>query len=150
MHLPTNQHEMTASNSESSSEKRLSTCIEEQSIVFDGAVLLIERLEKAANRRELGDPDSVVQLQKSLEQVVLAQNKVSTAYAQFSSLKSSASTSLRSGLARHEQKLKTLLDRINALQNIFETVRNEMSPKVENDILRRSMQTAYQKSLKSV
>ncbi len=118
--------------------------------MFDGAVLLIERLEKAANRRELGDPDSVVQLQKSLEQVVLAQNKVSTAYAEFSSLKSSASTSLRSGLARHEQKLKTLVDRINALQNIFETVRNEMSPKVENDILRRSMQTAYQKSLKSV
>lgn len=150
MHLPTNQHGMTGANSESSSEKRLSTCIEEQGIVFDRAVLLIERLEKAANRRELGDPDSVVQLQKSLEQVVSAQNKVATAYAEFSSLKSSASTSLQSGLARHEQKLKTLVDRINALQNIFETVRNEMCPQLENDIRRRPMQTAYQKSLKSV
>lgn len=150
MHPTTNQNQMTGLNSEASAEKGLSTCMQEQSIVFDGAVQLIERLEKAANRRELGDPDSVAQLQKSLDQVVSAQKKVSAAYALFSALKTSPSSTLRSALARHELKLKTLVDRINSLQEVFEAVRNEMSPQLDNDIRRRSMHSAYQKSLKTV
>lgn len=150
MHTPTNQNQMTGLNSESSAEHELSACIQEQSVVFDGAVYLIERLENSANRRELGDPDSVAQLQKSLVQVVSAQKKVSTAYALFSGLTKSPSSTLRSTLARHEQKLKTLVDRINSLQDVFETIRNEMSPQLDNDIRRRSMHSAYQKSLKTV
>ncbi len=150
MHPPTNQNQLSQLYSESSAEKELSACIQEQSIVFDGAVHLIERLENAANRRALGDPDSVAQLQKSLEQVVSAQKKVSTAYALFSALTKSPSSTLRGALARHEQKLKTLVDRINSLQDAFETIRNEMSPQLDNDIRRRSMHSAYQKSLKTV
>ena len=150
MHPPTNQNQMTGLNSESSAEDGLSACIQEQSIVFEGAVQLIERLEKAASRREPGDPDSVVQLQKSLDHVVSAQKKVSAAYALFSALKTSPSSTLRSALARHEQKLKTLVDRISSLQHVFETIRNELSPQLDNDIRRRSMHSAYQKSLKTV
>ena len=150
MHPPTDQNQMTGLNSELTAERGLSACIQEQSIVFDGAVQLIERLEKAASRREPGDPDSVALLQKSLDQVITAQKKVSAAYALFSALRTSPSSTLRSALARHEQKLKTLVDRINSLQEIFETIRKEMSPQIDNDLRRRSMHSAYQKSLKTV
>ena len=53
-------------------------------------------------------------------------------------------------LTPYETKLKTLVERINALQDIFETIRNDMSPLLDNDIRRRSMHSAYQKSLKTV
>lgn len=150
MNTLTSQNRLTGLNPESNTEQGLMACIEDQSIVFDGAVQLIERLEKAANRRELGDADSVAQLQKSLLHVVSAQQKVSTAYALFRATKNDPSTMLRSALSRHESKLKTLVERINALQDIFETIRNDMSPLLDNDIRRRSMHSAYQKSLKTL
>lgn len=132
------------------SEQRLLACVQEQSTVFVDAVQLIERLEKAANRRELGEPDSVSQLQRTLKHVVSAQQKVSTAYAGFSSLKLTPSATLKDSLARHEQQLKTLLGRINSLQSIFEKIRDDMSPQLDIDTRRKSMHSAYQKSLKTV
>jgi hypothetical protein len=142
MNMPTKQV--------SPSEQTLMNCVQEQSTVFADAVQLIERLEKAALRRELGDPDSVSQLQQSLNQVVSAQQKVSTAYAAFSSLRLSPSTLLKDSLARHEQLLKILVDRIYALQSIFETLRDNISPQLDIETRRKSMHTAYQKSLKTV
>jgi archaellum component FlaC len=150
MTTPTSQNRPTGLNPESTIEQGLMACIQDQSTVFDEAVQLIERLENAANKRELGDPDSVAQLQKTLKQVVSAQQKVAAAYALFKETKKDASSMLRGSLARHESKLKTLVERINALQDIFETIRNDISPLLDNDIRRRSMHSAYQKSLKTV
>ncbi len=150
MNTSNSQDRLAALNKDPSAEQSLLACIQEQSTVFNGAVQLIERLEKAANRSELGDPDSIAQLQKSLDRVVSSQQKVSTAYARFTSLKISASPTLRSSLARHEEQLRTLVGRINSLQGVFETIRNNMSPELDTDIRRRSMHSAYQKSLKTV
>jgi len=150
MNTSNSQDRLAGLDKESSVEQTLLACIQEQSIVFDGAVQLIERLEKAANRRELGDPDSVAQLQKSLDRVVSSQQKVSTAYARFSLLKTSPSSTLQHSLARHEKQLRTLVGRINSLQDVFETIRNDISPQLDTDIRRRSMHSAYQKSLKTV
>ena len=61
-------------------ESDLQACIKAQAIVFEDAVKIIEKLEKAALRRELGDPDSIAQLQKSLDMVVTAQQKVAAAH----------------------------------------------------------------------
>ena len=141
MNTSNSQDRLAALNKDPSAEQSLLACIQEQSTVFNGAVQLIERLEKAANRSELGDPDSIAQLQKSLDRVV---------YARFTSLKISASPTLRSSLARHEEQLRTLVGRINSLQDVFETIRNNMSPELDTDIRRRSMHSAYQKSLKTV
>jgi hypothetical protein len=140
----------TPTSQVASAEQILLDCVQEQSIVFADAVLLIEQLEKAAHRRELGEPDSVSQLQRSLNHVVSAQQKISTAYAGFSSLKLNPSPILKDSLARHEQQLKALLGRINALQSIFEKMRDDMSPQLDIDTRRKSMHSAYQKSLKSV
>ena len=132
------------------SEQLLLDCVQEQSIVFTDAVQLIEQLEQAAQRRELGEPDSVSKLQRTFNQVVSAQQKISTAYAGFSSLKLTPSAILKNSLARHEQQLKALVGRINSLQNIFEKMRDDISPQLDMDTRRKSMHSAYQKSLKSV
>ncbi len=134
----------------SASEQNLLDCVQEQSTVFADAVQLIERLEKAAHRRELGEPDSVSQLQRSLSQVVSAQQKVSTAHIGFSSSKQTPSTTLKVSLARHEQQLNTLVGRINSLKRIFENMRDDMSPQLDINTRRKSMHSAYQKSLKTV
>ena len=132
------------------SEVELKTCLHEQSVVFEAAVTVIERLEIAASRRELGDPDAVSQLQKSLELVVNAQQRVAAAYARFSKSNVGLSVDLRSSLGRHEEQLKTLIGRIDHLQQTFESVRSELTPQLDVESRRRNMQAAYFKSLKTV
>ncbi len=150
MQSPTDNTRPLGSPDAASAELVLRNCIEEQSSVFDNAVLLIETLENAASRRHPGDPDSISQLQRTLERVVTAQQKVSQAQARFTGLKITASVALRSSLTRHEDTLRRLVTRINSLQHVFESVRNELSPEIDSDIKRRSMHSAYQKSLKSI
>ncbi len=133
-----------------SPEQILLDCVEGQSTVFADAVRLIERLEHAANRRELGEPESVSQLQRSLNNVVSAQQRVSTAYTGFAALKISPSVMLKDSLASHEQQLKTLVGRINSLQSVFQKMRDDMSPQLDIDTRRKSMHSAYQKSLRTV
>ncbi|MCA9011582.1 MAG: hypothetical protein KDB01_17640 [Planctomycetaceae bacterium] len=131
-------------------EQALQHCIEEQSSVFGNAVHFLESLEKAASHQHRGDPDSVAKLQRTLERVVTAQQKVSQAHARFTALQITASVALRSSLKSHEETLRSLVARINSLLDIFKTMRNELSPEMDSDIKRRSMHSAYQKSLKSV
>ena len=150
MHTLTSQDRRQKAQAEPSAEQSLLACIREQSTVFTAAVVLIEQLETAATTRNLGDPDSVVQLQQTLERIVTAQQKVAKAHERFIALKITTSTALRNALAQHEDTLKKLVTRIDSLQHVFETIRNKLSPELDADIRRRSMHSAYQKSLKSV
>ena len=129
-------------------EAELRSCVQEQSSVFEQAVMLIERLETAAAKRELGTPDSVAQLQKSLDRVVTAQKRVSTAHSRFADSRASLTGDLRRTLARHEELLKILIVRIDQLQGTFESVRNELTPQIDTESRRKTMQAAYQQSMK--
>ena len=150
MQMHTSRIRPPDSSSSSSAEQSLLDCFLEQSAVFNAAVVLLEKLETDANRRHLGDPDSVAQLQKTLERVVKAQQNAARAYETFSASKIGPSSTVRNSLARHEETLKRLVARINSLQHILETLRNDMSPELDTDVRRRSMHSAYQKSLKTV
>ena len=139
-----------ATFSEIAGEDELKLSLQEQSSVFENAVALIERMENAANRRELGNPDSVVQLQKSLDQVVSAQKTVSAAHQRFTQSKSILSLDVRQALARHEELLRNLITRIDRLQATFQEIQAELVPQLDSDSRRRNMQSAYQRSMKSV
>jgi len=148
---PTNpSRQNTASSVDIAVEAELKSCLQQQSSVFENAVALIERLESAAGRRELGNPDSVAQLQKSLEQVVSAQQKVSTVQNRLTQPKASLSHDVRQSLARHEALLRNLINRIDQLQETFKAIQTELMPQLDFDTRRRNMQAAYQQSLKSV
>ncbi len=131
-------------------EAELQACIQEQSFVFENAVAVIERLEKAAKDRQLGTPDSISQLQKSLDQVVAAQQKVSASHERFAQTNANLSPELRTTLGRHEGLLKTLIGRIDHLQQTFEGIRAELTPQLDVESRRRNMQAAYLQSLKTV
>ena len=131
-------------------EAELRSCVQEQSAVFEQAVMLIERLEAAASKRELGTPDSVAQLQKSLDRVVNAQQQVSAAHGRFTNSRASLTGDLRRTLARHEELLKTLIVRIDELQETFESVRNDLKPMLDTESRRKTMQAAYQQSMRQV
>lgn len=131
-------------------ERELQACVDEQSVVFEAAVSVIERLETAAAQRNLGNPDAVGQLQKSLDLVVAAQQRVSAAYSRFNQGKRTLTTDLRATLGRHEALLKALISRIDHLQHMFEDVRSELIPQIEAEFRQRNMQAAYQKSMRSL
>lgn len=148
--LTSQSRQSTANVSEIAAEDALKLSLQEQSSVFENAVALIERLENAANRRELGNPDSVVQLQRSLDQVVSAQRTVSAAHQRLILSKSVLSLDIRKALARHEELLKDLITRIDRLQAAFQEMQAELIPQLDSDSRRRNMQSAYQRSLKSL
>lgn len=150
MQMHTSRTRPSDSSSSSSAEQKLLDCIQEQGAVFNAAVVLLEKLETDANRRHLGDPDSVAQLQKTLERVVTAQQNAAKAYGMFSASNVGSSLTVRNSLVRHEETLKRLVARINSLQHIFESLRNNLAPELDTDVRRRSMHSAYQKSLKTV
>lgn len=131
-------------------ERELQACIQEQSVVFEAAVSVIERLETAAAQRNLGDPDAVGQLQKSLDLVVAAQQRVSEAYSRFNQGNGTLTSDLRTTLGRHEALLKALISRIDHLQHTFEGVRSELIPQIDAESRQRNMQAAYRKSLRSL
>ena len=141
---------LNTSGSLTEPERELQACIKEQSVVFEAAVSVIERLETAAAQRNLGNPDAVGQLQKSLDLVVAAQQRVSTAYSQFNEGKGTLTPELRTTLGRHEALLKALISRIDHLQQTFEDVRSELIPQIDAESRQRNMQAAYQKSMRSL
>lgn len=151
VHIPSKPTGRTTSVLQrSDSEAELMACIQAQSVVFDKAVTLIERLENSASRRELGNPDSVAQLQKALEQVVSAQQMVSAAHMRCTQTNHSFTTELRNALGHHEAVLKNLVRRIDQLQKLFEGVRNELTHQLDGESRHRHMQAAYQQSLRTV
>jgi hypothetical protein len=137
-------------SSDRGSETELQTCVQEQSLVFEQAVALIERLENAAHQRELGNPDCVAQLQRQLQLVVDAQQKVSAAHGRFTQKKGTLTAELRATLSRHEGLLKTLIQRIDHLQQTFEKIRSELIPQLDVESRRKNMQAAYQQSMRTV
>ncbi len=140
----------TTSASSIAAESDLKICIQAQTKVFEDAVRTIERLENAATQRELGSPDSVAQLQRSLEAVVAAQQKVSAAHSRFTQTSATLTDDMRTALSRHEDLLRVLIGRIDHLQKTFEGVRFELIPQLDVESRRRNMHAAYQKSLKSI
>ncbi len=139
----------TTSAGSAAAETDLKSSLQQQSSVFENAVRVIERLEQAANRRELGNPDSVTQLQKALSEVVAAQQKVSAAHTRYADFKIPAGSELRQNLERHESLLKTLISRINLLQGVFEEICTELTPQLDTESRRRNMQSAYQQSMRN-
>lgn len=131
-------------------EGELQACVQEQSVVFEAAVGVIERLEAAAAQRNLGNPDAVGQLQKSLDLVVAAQQRVSAAYARFNQGKGFLTADLRKTLGRHEALLKALISRIDHLQHTFEDFRSELIPQLDAESRQRNMQAAYRQSMRSL
>lgn len=150
VNLPAEKSRLNTSSANSEAAAAdLKSSLQQQSSVFENAVRVIERLEQAANRRELGNPDSVNQLQKALSEVVVAQQKVSAAHTRFANFKINAGGELRQTLERHESLLKTLIARIDQLQGIFEEVRTELTPQLDTESRRRNMQSAYQQSMRN-
>ena len=131
-------------------EKELLFCLTEQSGVFREAVQLLESLEGAAQRRELGTPDSVSQLQNVLERVVTAQKKVEKAHAPFRGTENTLSADIKRSLKSHEELLRSLIGRIDVLQGMFEEIRTELVPQLDIEARRRSMHAAYRQSLKTL
>ena len=131
-------------------ESELTSALERQTRVFAAAFAAIERVHSQA---QLTDPSSesvIGQLQRSLEQVTAAQISVASANQKLVGTGADISPSLRRSLAQQELSLKDLLEKINAVQPLFESARSALIPQLDDDVRRRTMQSAYRQSLRTV
>ena len=130
-------------------EAELSSSISRQEEVFCRAIELIERIQ---TREDLKDPSSqsaITMLQSSLDQIIVAQQRVSDCHQRLQQSGLPMSDVMQKTLSEQEQVLRNLLTAIDQLQNSFQQARQELMPQLDSETKRRTMQSAYQQSLRT-
>jgi hypothetical protein len=131
-------------------EAELASALTEQTAVFSAAMQLIDGLQARTDLPEPASQPFVLQLQRSLDQVVAAQMKVSSAHAAIQRSGRVISTPLMGQLKNQGEAMRTLLTRMTAMEQHLESARGSLIPRLDGDTRRRAMHSAYQQSLKTV
>lgn len=131
-------------------EAELASALTEQTAIFSAAMELIDCLQVRTDLQEAASQPSIVQLQKSLDQVVAAQLKVSSAHAAIQRSGHAISAPLMTQLKQQGDAMRTLLTRMTVMEQHLESARGSLIPRLDGDTRRRAMHSAYQQSLKSV
>jgi hypothetical protein len=131
-------------------EDSLSRALEEQSMFFEQAMVIIDSIDKSG---DLAHPNSlplIQHLQQMLEKVTSAQEKVARTRKVQEQTGRPLSAVLKQRLSEEKIRLEKMLSRVNAVFSALEQARDSLVPRLDAETRRRSMQTAYQKSLKTI
>lgn len=131
-------------------EAALTASITRQGEVFAQTIRLVEQIQNGLDLRDPASQPAVQQLQKSLELVTMAQSEVTRSHQRLQQLGHPLSAAMRQLLSSQESRLAELLERITRVQQAFEHARAELLPRLDAESRRRSMQSAYQQSLRTV
>ncbi len=137
------------SRSAGGSEEALRVALQEQTIVFEQTLELMDQLD---SRQDLSTPGSMAainHLELMLEKVRRVQGVVAAAREKQQKSGVPLSAALQQTLADERRRLETLLSRIEKVFSKLEQARTSLIPQLDQESRRRSMQTAYQKTLKT-
>lgn len=131
------------------SEEALRVALQEQTMVFEQTLELMDQLD---SRQDLSTPGSMAainHLELMLEKVRRVQGVVAAAREKQQKSGVPLSAALQQTLADERRRLETLLSRIEKVFSKLEQARTSLIPQLDQESRRRSMQTAYQKTLKT-
>lgn len=138
------------SQSTGGAEEALRVALQEQTLVFEQTLELMDQLD---GRQDLSTPGSMAainHLEQMLEKVRRVQGGVSTAREKQQKTGIPLSAALQQTLAGERQRLELLLSRIETIFNKLEQARTSLVPQLDQESRRRSMQSAYQKTLRTI
>ena len=127
-------------------EDDLMGCLTRQEKHYAAATALIAELKQQG---ESGLQSGLTSLQKHLANIRSSGGEVQIAATAHEATGLPKSALLSAALAGQEQRLKSFLDTINGLQSDFEAMKQRLQPKMDSDVTRRSMQQAYQRSMRT-
>ncbi|MCA9033723.1 MAG: hypothetical protein KDA91_01275 [Planctomycetaceae bacterium] len=133
-----------------SPEEMLAEAIDSQSKVFGAAARVIDEIGQDTR---LTAPDSlprIAALQKALDHIVAAQQRVSAAHDLVRQSGRPMSIALKDRLHVHSEVLESLMHRMNQAEAKFREAQQHLIPQLDQDARRRSMHNAYQQSLRTV
>ncbi len=131
-------------------EERLSHALQEQSTLFEQAMVIIDAIDKSC---DLTHPDAlplIQHLQQMLEKVTKAQARVADARSTQEMTGRPLSVMLKQRVAEEKQRIEKLLARVNTVFLTLEQARDSLVPRLDAESRRRSMRTAYQNSMKTI
>lgn len=130
-------------------ETELAAAITRQGEVFSGAIALIERIQTQEDLKDPSSQSAITLLQSSLDQIIVAQRRVADCHQRLQKSGLPMSDGMQQTLSEQEQVLRNLLTAIDQLQNSFQLARQELVPQLDSETKRRTMQSAYQQSLRT-
>ena len=130
-------------------EDRLMEQLHLQEQKYDRATELIEQLAAAAARNEPPSPKLVVALQTQLAQIRSAATGVDTARQALEVSGKTRSAHLNALLQQQAERLSQFLTRIDQLKETFNAGKQQLSAELDTLATRRSMNQAYQRSMKT-
>ncbi len=137
-------------HAENDLESQLADAVSRQGQVFSGTIALIEQIHSQADLRDPSSQSVIGSLQKSLDEVVSVQHRVTEVHQKLKNSGRPVSVRLQQDLRDQEVTLRNLLTRMDRVKERFEQARDDLIPQLDTDTRRRSMQSAYQKSLKTI
>lgn len=126
--------------------QQLINCLEQQEQQFAAATKLIADLQAAG---ESGVQGRLGQLQKQMAAIRTTGAAVQQATAQWEAAGQPRDAELSAALKQQEERLLTFLNTVEGLTSDFRTRKLRMEPQLDNDATRRSMHSAYQRSLRT-
>ncbi len=131
-------------------EAELAAAVVAQSRIFAEAIRTIENLQGDVDLRNPSSQPAISQLQSALDKVASAQFDVAAAHQRFKQTGRRLSIGMQDQLHDHEEMLRQLLVRIDQVQKRFESAKEDLIPKMDHDVRRRSMHSAYKQSLRTI
>ncbi len=140
--------DVTAGVSESTLSQLVET-LRTQGDQYQNLLTLLESLNTSAGVHDTHSQAVLNSVQHQLSQLQTTGDRLSQLKKQTGEGIASSSPHLQSELTRQEQMLRSCLTRIAELETHFTDRRKRLQPELDESARRRSMQTAYQRSLKT-
>lgn len=137
---------MTTWNNQTAPDARLIELLNEQEEHFERATAVIVRMQSDADG---GSQLQLAQLQKHLERIRTSTAGVHEASSNYRAAGHPLSPKLMASLKQQEHRLQQFIQQIDQLQSRFQAEKERMLPQLENDVARRTMQKAYQRSMRT-
>lgn len=139
---------MTASASPSltASQAALLHQLQQQERLYATAVDLIARLQRSGST---GQQSDLAKLQSQLTAIRDCGQDVQRATSAWVAEGQPRNPELQAALGRQEQNMLEFLQKVDSLQSEFRTMKERLQPQLDQEVTRRSMHQAYQRSMRT-
>ncbi len=127
-------------------QAKLIQVLQDQEALYESATQAITDMQQAGDESM---QSGLARLQSQLGKIRIAGMAVQTAYEAWQNEGSPRCDQLKKSLTRQEERIVQFLNNVDALKDSFQDLKARLEPRLDTDVTRRSMQQAYQRSMRT-
>ena len=136
----------TSKNDIPAAQAKLIHVLDEQEALYATATQTIAEMQQAG---DASMQSGLARLQSQLGKIKIAGLAVQNANEEWQNEGSPRCDQLKTSLARQEERIVEFLNKVDTLKNSFHDLKARLEPRLDTDVTRRSMQQAYQRSMRT-